>query len=266
MEEALREVTKLNDDGISASLDLLGENVSEKSQTVAFTQEYVDLITKIHERKIDSHVSVKLTMLGLDIDPEFCYENLSKILKTADNFKNRVALDMEGTPYTERTLALYERAAKEFASPEIVLQAYLKRTEADIERVLKANGKLRLCKGAYKEPVEHAYQSMTEIVSQYHKHVSYLLKKANKVCIASHDDNVIDFCKEVIAKEKIDRERYEFQMLFGLRSETWRKIVKEGHSMTVYTPYGTDWQAYFSRRLAERKENVFFVLKNLFKK
>lgn len=266
MGEAFTQVLALNEKKISASLDLLGENIKERSQAEACTNEYVKLLQEIHDKKIDSHVSVKLTMLGLDIDPEFCYVNLSKILKVADETKNRVALDMEGTPYTERTLAMYERAAKDFKSPEIVLQAYLKRTEADVERVLKANGRLRLCKGAYGEPPEHALQKMPEIVENYKKLVVRLLNAANHVCIATHDDKIIGFCLQYIRDNKIESKKYEFQMLYGLRKETWETIRNQGHPMTVYVPYGKDWMPYFSRRLAERKENVFFVLKNLFRK
>lgn len=266
MGEALEKVIGLNDKKISASLDLLGENITERTQAERCTTEYVTLLKSISERKVDSHVSVKLTMLGLDIDPEFCYLNLSKILQAADETNNRVALDMEGTPYTERTLAMYERAAKEFRSPEIVLQAYLYRTEADIGRVLKANGRLRLCKGAYKEPAEHAFQKMTEIIENYKKLVLRLLKESQHVCIASHDDHIIGFCQQHIRDLKIPTARYEFQMLYGLRKETWENLRSQGHPMTIYVPYGKDWRPYFMRRLAERKENVFFILKNMFKK
>ena len=204
-------------------------------------------------------------MLGLDIDHEFCFENLCKILKTADQTKSRVALDMEGTDYTERTLAMYERAAKEFTSPEIVLQAYLMRTENDINRVLAANGKLRLCKGAYKEPAEKALQKMPQIVENYKKLIQHLLLNGKRVCIASHDDEIIEFCFQFIEENNIPKDRYEFQMLYGMREKTWSRIREKGHNMTIYVPYGEDWQAYYSRRLTERKENVFFVLKNLFK-
>ncbi len=204
-------------------------------------------------------------MLGLDIDHEFCFENLCKILKTADQTNSRVALDMEGTDYTERTLAMYERAAKEYSSPEIVLQAYLLRTENDINRVLAANGRLRLCKGAYKEPTEKALQKMPQIVENYKKLIQHLLQNGKRVCIASHDDDIIDFCCHFIESNNIPKDRYEFQMLYGMREKTWSRIREKGHNMTIYVPYGEDWQAYYSRRLTERKENVFFVLKNLFK-
>jgi proline dehydrogenase len=265
MSEALEVTARLNSDKISATVDLLGENITEKSQATAFTEEYVLMLQKLQEKKLDAHVSVKLTMLGLDIDEEFCYQNLSKILKCADETNNRVAFDMEGTAYTERTLSMYERAAKEFRSAEIVLQAYLHRTTTDIERVLKANGRLRLCKGAYKESEKDALQKMPDIVANFKKLVTTLLERGQRVCIASHDDEIIDFCIALIAEKKIPRERYEFQMLYGMREKTWNKICAQGHQMTIYVPYGKHWQAYFSRRLAERKENIFFVVKNFFK-
>ena len=265
MDEAFEAVQKLNAKNVSATLDLLGENITKESEATACTSEYVALLTKVDSLKISAHVSVKLTMLGLDINEDFCYENLKKILSTADKFNNRVALDMEGTPYTERTLRMYEIAAREFSSPEIVLQAYLKRTEADIERVLKANGRLRLCKGAYKEPAEHAFQKTPEIVANYKKLATKLLAQGNRVCLATHDDELIQFCAQHIAREKVSKDRYEFQMLYGMREKSWYRIASAGHNFTVYLPYGEHWQAYYSRRLAERKENVFFVLKNFFR-
>jgi proline dehydrogenase len=265
MAEALDQTSQLNTKNISVTLDLLGENITSLEQARTCTEEYVQMLSEIAARGINSHVSVKLTMLGLDINEDVCFENLKLILAKADAHGNRVALDMEGTPYTERTLRIYESAAQQFKSPEIVLQAYLHRTEKDIERVLKANGRLRLCKGAYKEPASQALQKMPDIVSNYKKLVSKLLREANRVCIASHDDGIIDFCKNEIKSAAIPKDRYEFQMLYGMRSKTWEAIANEGHNMTVYLPYGEHWQAYYSRRLAERKENIFFVLRNLFR-
>jgi proline dehydrogenase len=265
MDEALQQTASLNTKNIAVTLDLLGENITNLEQARSCTDEYVDMLGQIAEKKLQSHVSVKLTMLGLDVNEDVCFDNLKRILQKADATGNRVALDMEGTPYTERTLRMYEAAAQEFKSPEIVLQAYLHRTEKDVERVLKANGRLRLCKGAYKEKPEHALQKMPDIVANYKKLVQRLLKESQRVCVASHDDGIIDFCKREIHTHAIPRERYEFQMLYGMRPKTWEKIAAEGHNMTVYLPYGEHWQAYYSRRLAERKENIFFVLKNLFR-
>lgn len=265
MTEALSQVVRLNSKGISVTLDLLGENITSLDQAKSCTIEYVEMLERIAQQKLSSHVSVKLTMLGLDINEDVCFENLKLILQKADELGNRVALDMEGTPYTERTLRIYEAAAQQFKSPEIVLQAYLHRTEKDVERVLKANGRLRLCKGAYKERPEHALQKMPDIVENYKKLASRLLKEAQRVCLATHDDTLIDFCKQQIISTNVPKERYEFQMLYGMRAKTWENIARDGHNMTVYLPYGEHWQAYYSRRLAERKENVFFVLRNLFR-
>lgn len=264
-EEAFSVVEKLNDKKICVTLDVLGENIKDKPQALKFVEEYDLLLKRIAEKQRDCYVSIKLTMLGLDIDHEFCYENLSRILSIADEKKIRVALDMEGTDYTERTIAMYERAAKEFTSPEIVLQAYLLRTEEDINRILAANGKIRLCKGAYKEPQEKALQKMPLIVENYKKLIQKLLLNGKRVCIASHDDEIIEFCINFIENNNIPKDRYEFQMLYGMREKTWSRIREKGHNMTIYVPYGEDWQAYYTRRLAERKENVFFVLKNLFR-
>lgn len=265
MDEALEQTASLNSKKIAVTLDLLGENITNLEQARLCTDEYVDMLTKIAEKKLQSHVSVKLTMLGLDVNEDVCFENLKRILLQADATSNRVALDMEGTPYTERTLRIYEAAAQEFKSPEIVLQAYLHRTEKDVERVLRANGRLRLCKGAYKETPENALQKMPDIVSNYKKLMQRLLRESQRVCIASHDDGIIDFCKQEIQSQAIPKERYEFQMLYGMRPKTWERISSEGHNMTVYLPYGEHWQAYYSRRLAERKENIFFVLRNFFR-
>lgn len=265
MPEALSCVSDLNRRKVSASLDLLGENITAEAQAQACTEEYVRMLEAIAAGGIDSHVSLKLTMLGLDINEDLCFRLLSRVLAKADESGNRVALDMEGTPYTERTLRIYEAAAKEFRSPEIVLQAYLRRTEADVERVLAANGRFRLCKGAYKEPPDLALRDMAEIRANYKRLGELALKRGTRVCLATHDDELIEHFKAFLAREAIPKERYEFQMLYGMREKTWYKLAEEGHNMTVYVPYGTHWQAYYSRRLAERKENVFFVLKNLFR-
>lgn len=265
MPEALAKTKDLNSRKISVTLDLLGENITSLEQAKLCTNEYVDMLGQISQQGLDSHVSVKLTMLGLDVNEDVCFENLKAILSVADASNNRVALDMEGTPYTERTLAIYEAACRDFKSPEIVLQAYLHRTANDVQRVLKANGRLRLCKGAYKEGKDVALQKMDDIVANYKSLVALLLRESQRVCIASHDDSIIDFCKNEISTHKIPKDRYEFQMLYGMRQKTWEKIASDGHNMTVYLPYGEHWQAYYARRLAERKENVFFVLKNLFR-
>ena len=263
--EAFEIVKKNNEKNISVTLDVLGENIKDKEQATAFKNEYLILLKDIHNKNLNCTVSVKLTMLGLDINEEFCTQNLNEILTLADSLNSRVAFDMEGSNYTERTLSMYEIAAKKFNSAEIVLQAYLRRTEQDIDRVIAANGRIRLCKGAYKESKELAYQKMPEIVEQYQKYISKLLISGTRVCIASHDDKIINYCLDFINKNNISKEKYEFQMLYGMREKTWSKIRELGHNMTVYVPFGRSWKLYYFRRLSERKENIFFVLKNIFK-
>lgn len=264
-EQALSVVRSLNDNQICATIDLLGESIKSKEQVFQFTNEYVDLLDSICKQKLNAYISLKLTNLGLDIDAEFCEENLEKILRKADECHSRVAFDMEGSGCTEKTLVLYEKMSQKFQSPELVIQAYLYRTLDDVKRVLSCNGRVRLCKGAYQENKQIAFQSMSDIRDNYKKLLKELLQKGQRVCIATHDDELIDFAKDYIKENNIPKDRYEFQMLFGMRKKTWHKLVSDGHNMTIYVPYGTDWKAYFFRRISERKENLFFVFKNLFR-
>jgi proline dehydrogenase len=263
--DAASAALSLNEKGISASLDLLGENITKESEAQACADEYVRILECINSQKINAHVSLKLTMLGLDISQDLSKKLLSQVLTKADEINCRVALDMEGSAYTERTLATYEWACKLFKSPEAVLQAYLKRTPEDMMRVIEANGKFRLCKGAYKETAEVAFQSMADIRRQYLKLAELALPRCNHICLATHDDELINSLKLYISTNSIPKSKYEFQMLYGMREKTWSLLAQEGHPFTVYLPYGEHWQAYYSRRLTERKENVFFVLKNMFK-
>jgi len=265
LQEALEVVKKLNEKNICVTLDALGENIQEKSHVQKSVDEYHRIIEEIQSSNLNCFISIKLSMLGLDINEHFCIENLCKILEITDQYNIRVAIDMEGSFYTERTVKIFETVAKKFSTPEAVLQAYLYRTKHDAERILRANGRVRLCKGAYKEPAEKAYQRMPLIIESYKSNIQKLLLKGKRICIASHDDKVINYCKNLIKENNIPKDRYEFQMLYGLREKTWSTLLEEGHNMTVYVPYGQNWQAYYKRRLTERKENIFFILKNFFK-
>lgn len=264
-EDAVTAAQKLKADHITSTIDLLGENVADETFTRAAAQEYKAILGLLQSAGLEPYISIKLTMLGLDLDEELCWENLHSVLQAADECQGRVCLDMEGSAYTERTLRFYERACTEHQSPEIVLQAYLHRTPEDVERVLACNGRLRLCKGAYGEPESLAIKSMTDIRTQYLSLSRTLLQRAQRVCLATHDDLLIKACEDEIRSQNVPKSRYEFQMLYGLRPRTWRKLQSRGHNMTVYVPYGESWQAYYSRRLTERKENVFFILRNFFK-
>jgi proline dehydrogenase len=256
---ALRVVQQLNARNVRATVDFLGEDVADAAETERNTAEYLRVMDEMKAANIQGHVSLKLSMLGLRIDESLCERNLAAICKKADDLGYRVAIDMEGTDLTEKTMQAYERAARQFKAPEIVLQAYLHRTPADIERVLALGGKLRLCKGAYKEPASLAFQNMNEIVERYKELMKGLLIKANHVAIATHDDNLVNFCRSYIAEQKIPASRYEFQMLFGMRKPTWFQLANEGHGMCVYVPYGKQWMPYFRRRLMERKTIKFLA-------
>lgn len=254
---------------IGATLDLLGENVRDRARCEAAASAYINLLGALHHARLLPHISIKLTMLGLDVDEGLCYALTSQVVATADELGGRVCLDMEGSPTTERTLSTYERLCRDYTSPEIVLQAYLHRTREDIERVLAAGGRMRLCKGAYKEPPARALQRMPEIRDRYMTLLSPLLSRGRRIAIATHDDVLIGAAEDLIrqgsAGQPIPTERYEFQMLYGLRAKTWHRLRARGHNMTVYVPYGLDWQPYYRRRLAERKENLFFILRNFWR-
>jgi proline dehydrogenase len=270
--DAVAVASSLKQQQIGSTLDLLGENLTDRDRILGAAASYLDLLDSMQKASVPANISIKLTMLGLDLDASLCFDLTSQVAARADTYGGRVCLDMEGTEYTERTLAMYERLSAIYRSPEIVLQAYLHRTQEDIGRVLATGGRMRLCKGAYKESPAVALQQMTAIRQNYLSLLETLLNKGKRICIATHDDILIAEAESLIKgrnpaglHDKIPAERYEFQMLYGLRRSTWSQLVNRGHNFTVYVPYGVDWQAYYKRRLAERKENVFFILRNLFR-
>jgi proline dehydrogenase len=263
--EALDVVARTNQEGIHVFLDVLGEDIGPTENILAFTHEYLNLLNDITYNDYKASVSLKPTMFGLNSGVSTCLTHLTPLFSKADALNIRVALDMESSAHTEPTLQLYEAAASQFKCVEAVLQAYLFRTSQDIERVLKANGKIRLCKGAYKEPAHLAHQTQKDIRQAYIDYLKRLLTQGQRVCIATHDDSLLKFAQEFILHHNIPTSRYEFQMLYGLRYSTAKALQKQKHDVTLYIPYGIRWKAYFLRRLSERKENIFFIVKNFFK-
>jgi proline dehydrogenase len=210
---------------------------------------------------------VKLTQMGLDVDEELCVETMQKILTRAREYDTFVRLDMEGSAYTERTLQLFEQRLYP-AYPEnvgIVLQSYLYRTAADVERAIQLKCRVRLCKGAYKEPATVAYPDKADVDANYVRCMQQLMKHANYPGLATHDETIIRAAKKFAADEKIPPERYEFQMLYGVRRDLQERLVREGYRMRVYVPFGTQWYPYLMRRLAERPANVVFIAGNIVK-
>lgn len=271
LQEALPVVQDLNDRGMRVALDLLGEYVSDLDVAAAARDAYINLVHTVAQRRaqdgMDANISIKLSMMGQKIDEGFCLDNLRALLQVARQQDVFIRLDMEGSDITASTLSLFEEVYPDYPDHVgVVLQAYLKRTEADVRRMCALNARVRLCKGAYKEPPEIAYQEMDTIRARFVDYMQMLIREARYPGIATHDDRLIAATKQFVAEHEIDRDRFEFQMLYGIRPETQEQIVREGYHMRVYVPYGTEWVPYFSRRLRERKENVWFVLKHLFRR
>ena len=265
IEEAIDSVRTINQQGISVSLDLLGESVRNEQEVAEVLDTYLRLFQNIREQSLNANVSLKLTALGLDIDPELCYRNMLRLLVAAgpDQF---VRIDMESSDYTQRTLDLFTRiwnGDEKFRNVGVVIQSYLYRSADDIEMLIKMGARVRLCKGAYKEPVSVAFPDKADVDANYVRLMQRLLKDGNYPGIATHDEQMIAATKEFARSNNIGSDKYEFQMLYGIRRDLQAQLVREGYRMRVYTPFGTYWYPYLMRRLAERPANVWFVLKNI---
>ncbi|MCC5915106.1 MAG: proline dehydrogenase family protein [Balneolaceae bacterium] len=264
---AVPKIKALNEKNIKVTLDLLGENVKERTTADQTVDEYIGLLDSIHDAGLNSTISIKLTMLGLDIDEEYCRDNLFRLLDKAREYDSFVRIDMEDSGYTGQTIEIYKDAFKEYGKHVgIVIQAYLHRTKSDITELAELGADVRLCKGAYSEPERVALQNMPAIRDAFKEYAKVLLEKTTYPRIATHDDELVNWVKEYTTEKKIGKARFEFQMLYGLREETMEQLVQEGYNARVYVPYGTMWFPYFKRRLMERKENVWFVLSTMFKK
>ncbi len=269
VEGTLPVAASLHEKGLHVTLDRLGEYINDPSLAKAARDGYIDLVKTIatSDSGIDHNISIKLSMLGQKIDESFCRDNLIQLLDAAREYDTFVRLDMEGSDVTASTLEIFEHVHSTY--PEnvgIVLQAYLKRTKEDIERMCDLNACVRLCKGAYREPKAIAHQDMSVIRDRFSEYMELLLAGGHYPAIATHDDILIERTKQYASSNGVSSSRFEFQMLFGIRPSTQTAIVREGYNMRVYIPFGKMWVPYFSRRLRERKENVFFVLRNLFRR
>ena len=249
--------------GINATFDLLGEDVLDRDAAIRSAEANKVLLRLIPDG-VERNVSIKLTTMGLAIDNDFCLEQTASVLDAAKAVGGFVRIDMEGSSYTQKTIDAFQTLRKRYDNVGIVLQAYLHRTEDDVKTAIARGDRVRLCKGAYKEPSEVAIQKMDDIRANYRKCVRLLLDKGNYPAVATHDEGLVQDVIGYTRDQKIGSDRYEFQMLYGLRPGRWDELVAAGHRVRIYVPYGTHWFPYFYRRLRERKENVFFVLKGLF--
>lgn len=266
LDEALAAMKVLNVDGIKGSLDLLGENVHSEAEARAAGKEYEEILDRIQAAGLDTNVSLKLTQMGLDLGDDLCYEVTAGVIRKARDYGSFVRLDMEGSAYTQRTLDMFKRLHAEFGKHVgIVLQAYLYRTKDDVEDMIKLGARVRLCKGAYLEPPEVAYPEKTDVDKSYVACMYRLLEDGFYPGLATHDEAIIQDAREFVQKKGIGPERFEFQMLYGIRSDLQKQLVKDGYTMRCYVPFGTQWYPYFMRRLAERPANVWFILHNAVK-
>lgn len=266
-EDSIPKAKYLNHKNLKLTLDLLGENVHDKHTADSTVEEYIHLLNGINEHGLISSISIKLTMMGLDIDREYCVENLYKLLDVAQKFNQFVNIDMEGSDYTQVTIDIFKDAYKKYGQTVgTVIQAMLHRTKDDIEDLASIGANIRLVKGAYKEPSNVALQSMPEIRTAFKDYAKVLLEKTERPRFGTHDDELVNWLREYNASENKAKDSLEFQMLYGLREETMVDLTTLGYLTRVYVPFGTDWFPYFSRRLMERKENIWFILSTMFKK
>lgn len=261
---ALEVVKELNQRGKQATIDHLGEFVADEQEAERMAQECIAALEGMAREKVDANLSLKLTSLGLDISKELCLEHMQRILSTAQRHDNFVRIDMEDFAHLEATLEIYFRLREEYDNVGLVIQAYLYRSMEDMKRLAPLKTNLRLVKGAYRESPEVAFPDKRDVDRHFERLIAYQLDSGNYAAVATHDEAIIAFTKAYTAEKNIPRDRFEFQMLYGIRPDLQERLVKEGYRVRIYVPYGRDWYGYFMRRLAERPANVAFVLKGVF--
>ena len=271
VEDALRATRTVNQSGPSVSIDNLGENVTNADEARASAQLYHELLDDIAAQKLDANISLKLTHMGLDVDEKLARDQVTGLVAKAAamNPRSFVRVDMEGSPYTQRTLDFVHelhRSPGNQGCVGAVIQSYMRRSESDIEKLLAEGIRIRLCKGAYKEAADIAFQEKSEVDANYVKLMKILMKSKVYHGLATHDENIINQAKAFATSQRISRDAFEFQMLHGIRRDLQQSLVHDGWRMRVYIPFGTEWYPYLMRRLAERPANVLFIAKNLLRR
>ena len=282
LDDAIKVIKTLNSKNINATLDHLGEHTSNPEKAVQATNDIIAILERIHTEGVRSGVSIKLTQIGLDVDESLCTDNLDRILQTAEKLSTFVRIDMEDSQWVEKTLILFHRALEKFGSENagIVIQSYLYRSEEDVLDLLRSGSRIRMCKGAYKEPESIAYPDKADVDANFDLLVMRMFEgcEANGTpaisengkippmpAIASHDDERILYAKRLLDERELPKEAIEFQMLHGIRRDLQESLVQEGYPVRVYVPYGSEWYPYFTRRLAERPANLWFFISNFFR-
>jgi proline dehydrogenase len=265
LDQALAVSRKLNGEGITVTLDHLGESVNSLDEAAAARDVYLRTLDAIQQGGVQGNVSLKLSQFGIDLSEVECRSNVARLAARAAECGNFVRVDMESSEYTDRTLALVRDLHAKHGSVGTVIQAYLYRSKADIEELCQRGIRIRLCKGAYLEPPAVAFPKKTEVDSNYIDLMKLLLDRGTYPAIATHDEKMIEATRAYVARKKIARDRFEFQMLYGIRRDLQRNLIAEGYRVRVYVPFGEAWYPYYMRRMAERPANVLFILRNLFR-
>jgi proline dehydrogenase len=268
LDEAITVVRELNDRGILATLDHLGENVASREDAQRAAREYQELLQRIAAEGVDSTISVKLTHVGLDFGDDFCCDTMRAIIQTAKSLGNTVEIDIEGSEYTERTLTVYHCLLDDHQNLRLALQAYLFRTEQDLRGLIDRGSSVRLCKGAYEEPPTIAWKKKPEVDASFARLMDLMLSEQARengfyAGLATHDHNLILRAEREVARQGISKDSFEFQMLNGVRRDWQLRLAADGYRLRVYVPYGTQWYPYFMRRLAERPANLLLMIRAL---
>ena len=261
--EALSVARAVNREGISVTLDHLGENVTSLAEAAASRDEYIRALDAIGAAGLNANVSIKLTQFGIDVDEQACRENVAMLVSAAARHENFVRIDMESSAYTDRTLRLVTELQAQYRATGAVIQAYLFRSEQDLESLTRQGIRIRLCKGAYLEPPSVAYERKVDVDRNYIHLMKKLLESGSYPAIATHDEAIIAEAERFVAEHRIPFSNFEFQMLYGIRRDIQKRLVSEGYRLRLYIPYGKAWYPYFMRRLAERPANVVFLMRNL---
>jgi proline dehydrogenase len=263
LDEALVALARLRDSGLRTTVDVLGESVATEAAARDGADRYIETLDALAPEGFDGNVSLKLTQMGLDIDPAFCRDNVKRILDRARATDAFVRIDMEDHTRTDATLALARDLRATYSELGVVIQSYLRRSAADVGALIAERTRVRLCKGAYNEPATVAFATKTEVDNSYRRLMERLLLDGTYPAIATHDDRLIDHARRFTAERGIAPSRFEFQMLYGVRRDLQRRLVRDGYTVRVYVPYGAEWYPYFMRRLAERPANVLFMLRSV---
>ncbi len=260
LNEAIESVQRLNAAGMTATLDNLGESVSTTAAAGAAAMQYIAILHAIERKGVRCNASLKLTQMGLDVDRDLCVRNVERIVAQAAQFDNFIRIDMESSAHTQITLDIFKDIFARRKNVGIVIQSYLYRSESDIRELNRLGARVRLCKGAYNEPVSVAFPDKADVDKNYVKLMQLLLSEGNYPAIATHDERVIETTRAYASKHGITPDRYEFQMLYGIRRDLQQQIVRDGYGLRIYVPYGEEWYPYTMRRMAERPANLLFVL------